>query len=127
MEEVQNAQVAMQNAQNSETRSAASMMLEDHQRSNQQLQSIAQRKGWPSPSSSASAQSDQSRGRMASGGTDFDSRYVTEEIRHHREAIADFRKEASSGSDPDLRQFAQDMLPKLEHHLEMLESASTSK
>jgi len=126
MEEVQNAQLAMQNAQRSETRSAASMMLEDHQRSNQQLQSIAQRKGMPTSSSSASAQSDQSRSRMASGGADFDSRYVTEEIRHHREAISDFRKEASSGSDPELRQFAQDTLPKLEHHLEMLESANSA-
>jgi len=127
MEEVQNAQLAMQNAQRSETRSAASMMLEDHQRANQQLESIAQRKGVSSSGSGASAQSDQSRSRLASGGADFDSRYVTEEIRHHRESISDFRKEASSGSDPDLRQFAQDTLPKLEHHLDMLESANTSK
>ena len=101
MEEVQNAQLAMQNAQRSETRSAASMMLEDHQRSNQQLNSPSHSaKACLRRASSASAQSDQSRSRMGSGGADFDSRYVTEEIRHHREAISDFRKEASSGSDP---------------------------
>jgi putative membrane protein len=127
LEEVQNAQLAMQSAQRSETRNAASMMLEDHQRSNQQLQSLAQRKGWPASSASASAQSDQARSKMSTSGADFDSRYIAEEIRHHREAISDFRKEASSGSDPDLRQFAQDTLPKLEHHLDMLESANTGK
>jgi len=127
MEEVQSAQLAMQQAQRSDTRSAASMMLQDHQRSNQELQSLAQRKGWPVDSSPASAQSDEARTRLTSGSGDFDSRYVSEEIRHHREAIADFRKEASAGSDPDLRQFATDTLPKLEHHLDMLESANTSK
>lgn len=129
-EEIQNAQLAMQNAQRSETRSAAQMVLDDHQESNQRLQQLAQRKGWPtmSPSTAASAQSDQPRSsRLTSGGGDFDSRYIADEIRHHREAIAEYRKQASAGSDPELRKFATDSLPKLEHHLDMLENANARK
>lgn len=37
------------------------------------------------------------------------------------------RAQESSGSDPDLRQFARDTLPHLEHHLEMLQGANTQK
>jgi putative membrane protein len=128
-EEVQNAQMAIQNAQRAETRDAASMMLEDHQRANQQLASLAQRKGWTIPSASQ-MESDQARdqsGSTMSSGADFDSRYIAEEIRHHRETIALYRAQVSGGSDPDLRQFAQESLPKLEHHLEMLERANTGK
>jgi len=133
-EEVQNAQLALQSAQRSETRNAASMMVQDHQRANQQLEQLAQRKGWAMPASSmssGSAQSDQARSSSSSmsssGSGDFDSRFVSEEIRHHRDSISLFRSEASGGSDPDLRQFAKDNLPKLEHHLAMLESANARK
>ena len=127
-EEVQNAQMALQSAQRAETRNAASMMLEDHQHANEQLASLAQRKGWSMPSTS-DMESDQARdqSRSISAGSDFDSRYVSEEIRHHREAIALYRAQIAGGSDPDLRQYAQESLPKLEHHLEMLEGANTRK
>ena len=54
-EEVQNAQLALQHAQRAETRNAASMMLEDHQRANQQLEQLAQRKGLSTSESSSSA------------------------------------------------------------------------
>jgi putative membrane protein len=128
-EEVQNAQMALQSAQLAETRNAASIMLEDHQRANEQLASLAQGKGWSMPSTS-DMESDQARDQSRSStdaGSDFDSRYVSEEIRHHREAIALYRAQVAGGSDPDLRRFAQESLPKLEHHLDMLEGANTRK
>lgn len=125
-EEVADAQLALQNAQRSETKSVAQMMMDDHRRSNDQLQQLASRKGWTWPTG-GSAESDQSRDLASGGKSDFDQRYITEEIRDHRDAIAAFRTEESSGSDPDLRQFARDNLPALEHHLEMLQGANSQK
>jgi putative membrane protein len=127
-EEVQKAQDAMQNAQRADTRNAAAMMLKDHQRANEQLERLAQRKGWSVPAA-PSMQADQARdqSRSATMGGDFDDRYIADEIRHHRETIALYRAQASGGSDPELTQFARESLPKLEHHLEMLESARTGK
>jgi putative membrane protein len=43
-------------------------------------------------------------------------------IRDHQQDIADFRKEAESGQDPDLKAFAQRTLPILEQHLQMAEA-----
>ena len=123
-EEVQNAQVAMRNAQRAEVRNAASMMLEDHTRTNQKLEQLASTKGWDMPAASDMAESDQSR---LGTGAAFDDNYLEQEIRHHREAISLYRAQAASGSDPELRQFAKETLPGLEHHLEMLQGSISAK
>lgn len=124
MDEVQRAQTAMRSAQRAEVRNVASMMLEDHRRTNEKLTQLATSKGWDVPSSASMAESDQST--MAAG-AGFDDDYIEQEIRHHRETISLFRAQASSGSDPELRQFAKDTLPALEHHLEMLQGSYSAK
>jgi putative membrane protein len=63
----------------------------------------------------------------STAGTGFDDRFMADQIRMHREAISLYRAQASSGADPDLRQFARDQLPHLEHHLEMLQGSNTQK
>jgi putative membrane protein len=125
--EIASAQQALDNAQRSDTRTAAQMLLDDHQKSSEQLQQLASRKGWSVPATTASAESDQARMTSTSGSGSFDDRYMADQIRAHREAISLYRAEASSGSDPELRQFARDQLPHLEHHLEMLQGSNTQK
>ena len=124
--EVAHAQAALDGAQRNDTRTAARMLLEDHQRANEQLQQLASRKGWSMPTESESAESDQARAAASAGNFD-DDRFMAEQIRMHRDAISLFRAQASSGADPELRQFARDQLPHLEHHLEMLQGQETQK
>jgi predicted outer membrane protein len=45
----------------------------------------------------------------------------------HREAISLYRAQAAGGADPDLRQFAKEQLPHLEHHLEMVQGDAKGK
>ncbi|HET9693586.1 MAG TPA: DUF4142 domain-containing protein [Steroidobacteraceae bacterium] len=124
--EIASAQAALDNAQRTDTKNAARMILEDHQQSSQKLEALASRKGWTLPSASATAESDQAL-TNASGSGSFDDRFMADQIRMHREAISLYRAQASSGSDPELRQFARDQLPHLEHHLEMLQGSNTQK
>jgi putative membrane protein len=129
--EIASAQAALDRAQRTDTRNGARMILEDHQASSQQLQSLASRKGWTLPSAAsamgtASAEADQPTSGAPGSGS-FDDRFVAEQIRMHREAIELYRAQASSGSDPDLRRFARDQLPHLEHHLETLQGSNTQK
>jgi putative membrane protein len=123
--EIASAQAALDQAQRTDTKNAARMILEDHRNSSQKLQSLASRKGWTLPSA-ASADADQAM-TSTSGSGSFDDRFLADQIRMHREAIALYRAQASGGSDPDLRQFARDQLPHLEHHLEMLQGSNTQK
>jgi putative membrane protein len=124
--EIASAQAALDSAQRTDTKNAARMILEDHRASSQKLQALASRKGWTLPDASDAAESDQPMS-TASGSGSFDDRFTAEQIRMHREAISLYRAQASSGSDPDLRQFARDQLPHLEHHLEMLQGSNTQK
>jgi len=120
--EIAQAQQALNSAERSDTRTVARMLLDDHQRSTQQLQQLATGKGWSLPAGGA-MESDQPR----TNGSFDDDRFMADQIRAHRDAIALYRTEATSGSDPQLRQFARDQLPALEHHLEMLQGAHTQK
>jgi putative membrane protein len=125
--EIASAQAALDSAQRTDTKNAARMILQDHQASSQKLQALASRKGWTLPDASdAAAESDQAMNTAAGSGS-FDDRFMAEQIRMHREAISLYRAQASSGADPDLRQFARDQLPHLEHHLEMLQGSNTQK
>ncbi|MGI9245905.1 MAG: DUF4142 domain-containing protein, partial [Steroidobacteraceae bacterium] len=123
--EIASAQAAIDNATRSDTKMAARMLLQDHQQSSQKLQQIATSKGWALPSA-ATAESDQAR-MTSTSGANFDDRFMADQIRMHRDAISLYRQQAASGSDPDLRQFARDQLPHLEHHLEMLQGSHTQK
>jgi putative membrane protein len=44
---------------------------------------------------------------------------VRGEVKDHEKAVKLFQKEAQSGQDPELKQFAQQTLPKLQQHLQM--------
>jgi putative membrane protein len=123
--EIASAQAALGNAQRSETKATAQMLIDEHQASSDKLQQLVSRKGWALPAASTMAESDQAR--MPPAGAGFDDAFLTEQVRMHREAISLYRAQASSGSDPELRQFARDTLPHLEHHLEMLQGANTQK
>jgi putative membrane protein len=125
--EIASAQAALESAQRQDTRNAAQMILDDHRQSSQKLEQLASRKGWTLPSAATTAESDQARMASTEAGGSFDDRFMADQIRMHREAISLYRAQASGGSDPDLRQFARDQLPHLEHHLEMLQGSHTQK
>jgi len=49
-------------------------------------------------------------------GADFDRAYADAMVKDHEQDIAAFEREAKSGKDPGVRQFAQDTLPTLREH-----------
>jgi putative membrane protein len=51
-------------------------------------------------------------------GADFDRAYARAMVKDHEKDIAAFQKEAESGADPQIRQFAAQTLPTLQSHLQ---------
>ena len=49
---------------------------------------------------------------------DFDKTYAKQQVDAHQEAVDLFKKYASKGDDPDVKQFAEKTLPTIEHHLD---------
>jgi putative membrane protein len=54
----------------------------------------------------------------ADHGSAFDRNYVNGQVEYQKGNAALFQQEIRNGSDPDLRQFARETLPKIEDHLQ---------
>jgi putative membrane protein len=119
MAEIADAQVAQGKSSAETTKQLAATIISDHTKANDELKRIADSKGVNLPSGPSLMQKGANARLSATPAASFDSSYANHEISDHEEDIKAFRKEASSGSDPDLKAYAQEQLPTLEHHLEM--------
>lgn len=117
--EVDTARVAEQQATKPEVKSFAQQMIADHSKANEQLASLASQAGLNAPAEPDAKHKATATKLKAMSGTAFDRAYVSDEIKDHKETIALFQKEAKSGQDPKLKQFASQTLPTLQHHLQM--------
>ncbi len=120
--EVQMGQLASQNGSNSCVKQFGERMVADHSKANDQAKAVAAQKGIILPASMNSKDESLYRSLSAKTGAEFDKAYMTAMINDHREDIAEFRQEANSGNDPDIKSWAAKTLPVLEEHLRSAES-----
>ncbi len=122
--EVELGRLAAQNAESPKVKEFAQRMVTDHTEANQALKDLARQQQLTLPAKPASAeQATEERLRALKGGA-FDTAYMKDMVQDHRQDVADFRKEAETGSDPALKAFAQKYLPVLQQHLQMAEAAA---
>ena len=122
--EVEQAQMAQQKSSSNDVKQFAQMLATDHTQSNEELQQIAQQQNLKLRSGEARAERAEDQKLRGLSGSAFDQAYVQHEVQDHQQTIADFRKEAQSGENPALKEFAQKNIPVLEKHLQMAESLS---
>ena len=120
--EIQVGTLAQQNASSPQVKQFGQMLVTDHTKANQQLQQIAQEEGITLPVAPGTEDAQQSQKLQSLTGKDFDDQFVQNEVDDHKQAIAEFQKEAQSGSDPALKAFAQQTIPVLQKHLQAAES-----
>ena len=111
--EVAAARAAIPKLGNPRLKSMAEMLVQDHTRANARLSKLAETKGWPM----ADKPGDAPPMAGEAAGAEFDRQWTAEMIAGHERSAALYRAQAQSGNDKDLRQFAHDTLPTIEHHL----------
>lgn len=123
MAEVKLGQLAATKGQNADVKAFGQKMVDDHTKANDQLTSIAQGEGLTLPSTLDPK--DQAMYDKLSGmsGAAFDKAYMTDMVKDHEKDIKDFQKEANSGQDPKIKDFASTTLPTLQTHLQMAQQA----
>ena len=94
-------------------------MIGDHSKANTELTQLASSKGVTLPT-----QLDEKHQRDVSKiarlkGADFDRAYSKAMLDDHEDAVKDFEKQSTNGTDADLKAFATKTLPTLQEHLEM--------
>ncbi|HEY6124519.1 MAG TPA: DUF4142 domain-containing protein [Steroidobacteraceae bacterium] len=110
--EIDSARDALPQLQRPELKRIAGMLVSDHGGANARLTKIADAKGWPLP---ATESTDSPPSGTASG--DFDAKWTAEMIAGHEKSVALYRAQAQGGEDKDVRKYARDTLPTIEHHL----------
>jgi len=122
MLEVQLGELALKNAKSAPVREFAQKMVDDHGKANAQLKALAEKKGISIPT----VLSDKCQKKMdelsLKSGAEFDKAYADLMVKDHKEDVDEFKKESEKGNDPELRAWAGETLPTLEHHLKMAES-----
>jgi putative membrane protein len=127
MEEVQLGQLATNNAGNQNVKDFGKKMVADHSKAIDQLKSIAGKNNISVPADVTPKDKALIDRLMAMSGTAFDKAYMNVVVKDHQTDIADFQKEASSGTNADLKDFASGTLPVLKEHLSLAEgTAGTS-
>ena len=116
MAEVELGKLAQQNAQDDQVKQFGARMVQDHGQANNELQSIAGNLGIDLPQQ-LDKKHEQLKDRLAKlQGPQFDRAYMAAMVKDHNSDVAAFRREAQSGRDPAIKQFAAKTLSTIGQH-----------
>jgi putative membrane protein len=120
--EVDMGNLAQQQARNLSVKEFGAMMVKDHSAANEKLKALAESKNITLPATSSVDEVAAKAKLKALSGSSFDKSYIKGMIKDHEEDIAEFKKEAATGQDPEAKAFAKATLPTLEAHLKKIQS-----
>lgn len=121
MNEIMTSRLALQRASSAEVKSYAQVMIQQHTDSSSKLKPLAQQKGVTLPNSP----SPEGRALMTQlsklSGRQFDQAYMRGQAQAHARTEAEYRRQLQQGQDPDVRAFANQVLPVVAEHRRMAE------
>ena len=124
MTEVELGNLAQQKASNDQVKQFGARMVQDHTKANDELKQVASAKGIQLPTSlDKKHEKDVDRFQKMTG-ADFDKAYMSHMVDDHKKDVSDFKKEASSGKDADVKGFASKTLPTLQEHLQLAQTTN---
>jgi putative membrane protein len=118
------ASVGMAKAQNENLKAFCQEIQKDHAQANKDLQPIAQTYGVVAGDLPKRSEREANKFEKESSGPEFDKEFATKLLKDHQKAIAKFERAASKLQEADVRQYAENMLPKLRHHLQRAETVA---
>jgi len=126
MAEVQMGKMAQQKGSSDQVKQFGARMVDDHSKANDELKQIASAKGIALPTDLDAKHKSKMDKMEKLSGAQFDRAYMDDMVADHKEDVAEFKKQASSGKDSDLKAFAAKTLPTLEDHLKMAQSTDAA-
>jgi putative membrane protein len=115
--EVQAGQLAQSQATSEPVRKFGVMMVEDHGAANKKLAALAKKKGVTLPTAPSESQKESLKALQARSGARFDPEYMAMMVKAHEATVKLLNSEIASGTDPDAKAFAREILPTVESHL----------
>jgi putative membrane protein len=121
MAEIELGQLAAQKGNAEDVKQFGEKMVTDHTRLNEQLKPIAQQIGVTLPTELPSKEQALKNKLQSQSGDQFDQTYIKAMLKDHNKDLHAFRREASSGHDPQLKDFASNGATVIQEHLNLAE------
>jgi putative membrane protein len=116
LQEVGMGRLAAQQANSSQVKAFAQQMVDDHSKAETQLMQLIRSRSFQIPHEATDPPVEDLMLKNTPA-KDFDRVYVHMMAAGHRQTVQLYEKYALTGKDPDVRAFAQQMLPVLKNHL----------
>jgi putative membrane protein len=119
--EVRLGELAQANAASEKVKELGRMMVTDHSVANDELRNLAAQKNISLPATLGDKKQKIFDKLSAKKGEEFDEAYTDLMVDDHKKDIRKFMDEAERGKDPELRTWASNKVPTLQHHLSVSE------
>lgn len=120
--EVELGKLAAERGSSQDVKQFGQRMVDDHSKANDQLKQLASEKGINLPEK-LDAKDAATKARLEKlSGKAFDRAYMRDMVTDHTKDVSEFRTEAKTAKDPDVKNFASQTVPTLEDHLKQAKS-----
>jgi putative membrane protein len=119
--EVALAQLAKDKASNPDVKSFAERLERDHGKANDELKSLASKKGVTLPEKPTTYAANEKTKLSKLSGAAFDKAYIAAMVDDHHKDIRAFEREVGGAGDADVKAFVTKTLPTLKEHLQQAE------
>ena len=124
--EVQLGQLAQQKAQSPEVKQFGQKMVQDHTQLGNQMKPIAQQLGVKEPKGPSKKDQKLIAKLDALSGPQFDNAYILAMVKDHKHDLNDFKEEAQTAQNPNLKQAAQQGSTVIAQHLQIIQQIAQS-
>ena len=127
MADIEASRLAHQKSESKEVKDYTIVVINDRTTANQHLAKIAKQLDLPVAPREQVADKAKALMPQVMDGANFDEAYAASQVKSTEEAIAQLQQEAQTTDVPEIKAFAEETLPKLQHHLQMARALQASR
>lgn len=127
MAEVQMGQLALEKSSDDQVKQFAQRMVDDHGKMLDQLKPAAQAMGVKVPDGPSKGAMKNMDKMKALSGEAFDKAYIKDMVKDHKKDDSEFKQEAQSTQNPQLKQMVMQSDQMIESHLQQIQQIAQSK
>ena len=125
--EIEMGKLALQKSSDDQVKQFAQRMVDDHGKMQDQLKPAAEQMGVKVPDGPSKGQMKSMDKMKALSGDAFDQAYIKDMVKDHKGDDSDFKMEAQSTQNPQLKQLVMQSDQTIESHLQQIEQIAKSK
>jgi putative membrane protein len=125
--EIEMGKLALQKSNDDQVKQFAQRMVDDHGKMQDQLKPAAEQMGVKVPEGPSKGQMKSMDKMKALSGDAFDQAYIKDMVKDHKKDDSEFKQEAQSTQNPQLKQLVTESDQAIESHLQQIEQIAQTK